>query len=234
MQRFSVVVGLEHCHRPIQTLADLQVLLMPMGYGFIQLSESAMCRSQLRVHPESRLQLILHVLGRRNGQDPTPHTPSPSSVLEELAAVHPLAVVLEAGESEIVSRVREAHDRLSLWKTDAAPNLLKKASLYIYERLGSRTLSVTQIAREMGVSEDTLERTFQVWEGVGVWTFVRHVRANEAQRILIETAVPIQDVAELIGLSKTSFSRFFREQTNLTPREFRLLKQRALRFGESP
>ncbi|MFM1902806.1 MAG: hypothetical protein RLZZ440_706 [Planctomycetota bacterium] len=92
------------------------------------------------------------------------------------------------------------------------------------------------MAADFGVSRRTLERQFQRLVGHSPAEEIRRRRLDRAKELLNNQSVPIADVAGRVGFTAAAFSRFFRQQTGSTPREYRQASAERLlgRAAESP
>lgn len=82
--------------------------------------------------------------------------------------------------------------------------------------------TVSDYAREAGVSANWLERMVKKESGRSVGAWIELSRLTRAKRLLQETDMPVIDVAAAVGLEDQSyFSRFFRKHTGMTPTQFR-------------
>lgn len=101
---------------------------------------------------------------------------------------------------------------------------------------GSAELAIGRMAADLGVSRRTLERQFQRLVGHSPAEEIRRRRLDRAKELLNDQSVPIADVAGRVGFTAAAFSRFFRQQTGSTPREYRQASAERLlgRAAESP
>ncbi len=84
-----------------------------------------------------------------------------------------------------------------------------KAVLLMEENLEDPT-SVATIARATGLSVRRLEMLFQQEFGIGPGRYFRQLRLQEARRMVLDTARPLQDIAVRCGFnSQAAFSRAF-------------------------
>lgn len=102
---------------------------------------------------------------------------------------------------------------------------------------------LNQLAQILGVTPRQLSVAFQRSLGVSVAVYARSERMRIAQRMLLQTSHPIQDIAINLGFSgAATFSSAFRQFTGMTPRDFRnnppehlaLTTNTDLRWGEGP
>ncbi len=77
-------------------------------------------------------------------------------------------------------------------------------------------------AEKLGMTVSRLNNHVKRATGVTAGHLIRHRLLTEAERQLVFTAQPIQDIAQELGFSDPShFARFFRQHTVTTPHEFR-------------
>ncbi len=91
-----------------------------------------------------------------------------------------------------------------------------------------RALSLTEIARAAHLSPSRLAHVFKEHTGLTVVDYITQVRIGHAKELLLSTAKSCIDVCFAVGYSNQSyFTRTFREQTGMTPRQFRQNNARA-------
>ena len=114
--------------------------------------------------------------------------------------------VLESAPQEAISRERE-------W--------VQQACSLLDERL-SDPPSVFDLARIVGTNERRLSELFREQVGNTVFGYVREQRLLLAARLLTQTSVPVQDMAEQVGYSTSSnFITAFRARFGCSPRRYR-------------
>jgi len=83
-------------------------------------------------------------------------------------------------------------------------------------------LSVEDVARAAGLSRRALEKYFKRELGHTVLVAIRRARIQQISQLLVQTQMPIGQVAETLGFTDFQhFARYFRSATKMTPREFR-------------
>ena len=88
-------------------------------------------------------------------------------------------------------------------------------------RLESGSLSASRVARELGMSVRTLTRRLQA-EGTSYQKLLDEVRSQLASRYLLESQLPSEDVARMLGFSETSaLLRAFRRWHGKSLTEYR-------------
>ncbi len=112
-------------------------------------------------------------------------------------------------------------DRLT--GNDGAPGSgMDRALMQAAERLIltdlSRVLPLRELAARVGTHEKRLSRVFKELTNRTVFEFVREARLHEAQRLLLESAMRIEEIAAVVGFSSAAnFSTAFREYFDCTP-----------------
>ncbi|WP_394836535.1 ester cyclase [Pendulispora rubella] len=145
----------------------------------------------------------------------------------------------EAQRSGLESDMRLVNDRLSGLFRPAAPlpsGLIAHLRECVRDTLtkgASRTLSVSGVARQLGVSQRTLQRRLQE-VGSSFSQEVDGVRRELACSYVAETDRPLSEIAFQLGFTEPgSFFRTFRRWTKTTPRRFRLGRAHLTRTGAS-
>lgn len=105
-----------------------------------------------------------------------------------------------------------------------APWQLRRLQDYVYANMSSE-LSLTNLAKLLGVSVRHLSRGLKQATGLTVQQWVAKARFKEARRLLAETDLPINLIAKQTGfLNAAAFATAFRAGTGLTPSEFRTVR----------
>lgn len=78
------------------------------------------------------------------------------------------------------------------------------------------------VARRLGMSPSTFRRRWQEALGVAPARYLQQLRVQEACRLLVENTRPVRAIADAVGFEdEFYFSRRFRAETGLPPREYR-------------
>jgi len=82
-------------------------------------------------------------------------------------------------------------------------------------------------ARELGISPTHLNRVVKQLTGRNTQTLINGKLIDEAQRELLFTQLPVQEIGYRLGFSDPAyFSRFFLTHTGLSPRQWRMAQNR--------
>lgn len=92
------------------------------------------------------------------------------------------------------------------------------------------SFDVGQIATELNVSTSTLHRKINQLTGLTPYKFILSYRIKLAQQLLLNNSLNISQVAYEVGFKDPRyFSRCFRKETGLTPKEYRIsIKRNAI------
>ncbi|UXH79862.1 response regulator transcription factor [Roseateles amylovorans] len=116
---------------------------------------------------------------------------------------------------------------LTMPTTSPEQRLAAAAQRYIQDHL-AETLTVSLVARQVGLSERRLLALFREQLGHTVSGFISEERVRTGQRLLAETDMSVQDVAAHVGFSNPgNFATAFRERHGISPQAYR----QALRAG---
>ncbi|MDA3872951.1 MAG: helix-turn-helix transcriptional regulator [Kiritimatiellae bacterium] len=95
-------------------------------------------------------------------------------------------------------------------------------------------LSLTQIAWEVHLSGEHLERLFKKHYGVTVFDYLDALRIEKAKDLLRTTDLPVVRIAPVCGFSSANLlGRHFKSRTGMTPLGFRLHERESERFAPS-
>lgn len=99
--------------------------------------------------------------------------------------------------------------------------LFASARQVLEERLDTPP-SLAELAKAVGTNTRRLTEAFKRCSGCTVFDFLREERLKEGRRLLADTELEIQSVANLLGYtSAANFSTAFRERFGLTPSDYR-------------
>lgn len=96
---------------------------------------------------------------------------------------------------------------------------------YISQNL-SREISLKTLSKTLYLSEKQTERIFEQEFGISFKKYILNIRFNEAKYYLINTDMPIQNIALQVGYkSYNGFRQLFTSRTGKSPKEYRIRKQ---------
>ncbi len=107
------------------------------------------------------------------------------------------------------------------------PELLDRAMAYIEENLSAK-LTLSDVARQLYVSESTISQTFRNKMGVSFHQCLTQRRLIEAKR-QIQEGIPLENVSQAVGFPDYStFYRAFKKEYGISPRQYRKLQEEAV------
>lgn len=117
--------------------------------------------------------------------------------------------------SDITNLHQTAEDRL------ADDPLTANAQLWLEERF-AEDVRISDLAKAMSVSQQTLLRHFQHHLNLSPQTYLRQMRLKAAEGLLLRTSRPITQIANLVGYNDVqAFRRVFREHYGTSPSAYR-------------
>lgn len=122
----------------------------------------------------------------------------------------------------IGERLTEAAERMNARKPDPQAKLIQRIQAYIEARYEDSSLSLIGCAETVGVSEAHLSRLFKQQLGLNFNEYLEKLRIGEAQRLLRETELPVNQIGSKVGYnSANSFARAFKRRIGISATEFR-------------
>jgi len=158
---------------------------------------------------------------------------------------------------EVKRRVADTFDRIhrdtaigTVWRVELAMNALERVLLLIGEvsGLGRKPLdsrvqealeriattpaddhSIDKLAQRVSLSPSRFAHLFKAETGQSPQRFITETRLNEAAKLIGGTAMSVTEVAETVGYRSTfHFSTSFRRQFDMSPRDYRNQRRRAV------
>jgi AraC family transcriptional regulator len=124
--------------------------------------------------------------------------------------------VLEGIASELLVYAARSVD-----KSNQPPAWLKTAREFLNDHYGEE-IKIADVAREIGVHQMHLARTFRRFFGCTPGEYLRRRRIELASNLLLNSKKTLVEVALISGFSdQNSFTRSFKQNTGVTPAEFR-------------
>ncbi len=99
--------------------------------------------------------------------------------------------------------------------------LVKLAVTYIEEHLFEE-MEIEKVAKELHYSKFYLARVFREYTGGTIYKYIQNRRLTEAARMLVETKIPIVDIAYKVNYqSQQAFTQAFHQVYLCTPQVYR-------------
>ena len=105
--------------------------------------------------------------------------------------------------------------------TNVQVEIAKKAEQMLTADL-KKHIPMKEIAQQFGISETSLKNYFRGVYGKNVSDYLRDLRMSVAEKLLVETKLPISEIASQVGYTKQGkFAEVFRQQFQMNPLEYR-------------
>ena len=106
----------------------------------------------------------------------------------------------------------------------ASKRRMEEALSYMYEHIGEESLTATQLAAALHLSEAQFRRNFRAAFGTSPIRYLQKIRIEHAKERLSYSNDSITLIAESLGYSDIyHFSHAFRKETSSSPSEYRIL-----------
>ena len=138
--------------------------------------------------------------------------------------------VLEANISNLRRRVERTEEFISRSLILNSPKrntgskddkLLKEVVDYIHQNLTNSQLTAKEISYSLGISHSNLYRRIKHLTGLSLNEFVRHIRLQNAERLLAGGKLSVSEVMFEVGFTNHSyFSKCFKQQYKTTPKNY--------------
>ncbi len=100
-------------------------------------------------------------------------------------------------------------------------SLLMQLDQYIYTHL-TDDLSVSKLCAYFDISRTKIYKIADENYGIGISEYIRILRLQKAKELLLQTNLPINIVANSVGISDYNyFTKIFKKYVGVTPKEFR-------------
>jgi AraC-like DNA-binding protein len=88
-----------------------------------------------------------------------------------------------------------------------------------------KDIAINTLADYVGLSYSHVRKIFNDETGENILNYINNMRIEEAQRLLCQTGMNINDIALSLGYNnKQSFNRFFKKYVGINPGEYRNIK----------
>lgn len=112
----------------------------------------------------------------------------------------------------------------SISQTDINPPVNKRVQLVkeILREDVKKNISLEDLEKDLGISKFHISRSFKQTEGVSITTYLKQIRVEQAQQLLINKSWSIATIAQECGFHDAShLNRYFKALTGITPTQFR-------------
>ncbi len=121
--------------------------------------------------------------------------------------------------------VRQPFDRLSFDQdsnTNHPDETILQAQLWMQNNIADHTVSISNLASHLGLSQRSLNRRFRDATNVSPIKYLQSQRLSQARELLKHSNLSISEIAYRVGyLDVSYFSKLFRQFYSATPRAFR-------------
>ena len=98
---------------------------------------------------------------------------------------------------------------------------IQEAINYCFLNLDKK-IQVNDIANQLGLNRSYLSRLFKKTIGISLKEYILAIKLDEAEKLLIETKLPINVIARSVGFEDSLyFSRLYKEKKGFSAKEFR-------------
>ncbi|OGV48511.1 MAG: hypothetical protein A2X49_11645 [Lentisphaerae bacterium GWF2_52_8] len=102
------------------------------------------------------------------------------------------------------------------------PDALQLTIKYL-ERHYRKPVNLEHLASVAGISVSLLHNLFRRYLNTSPFAYVQNLRMNQARHLLANTRTPIKELVEQVGISDLkNFYTYFKRNTGMTPKEFRM------------
>jgi AraC-like DNA-binding protein len=122
--------------------------------------------------------------------------------------------------TQVLGRLFSTRQVFSSPQVDVPKLLARALSLVMAEP--NRHWQVPELAAAVGASRSGLQRMFKLYQQESIHEFLQRTRLDQARQLLCDDRLAVKEVsARLSFSSEFYFSRFFRNNTGMSPRQFR-------------
>lgn len=155
-------------------------------------------------HDEALISTMRQVVGATIDQQ---HSPLHAARLAEVICLWP-----RTGRSSL-PRVAHTGSPMESWLADAIQTIQDRPA---------DPPSLAELAESAGMSVRHFSRVFTLRLGTTPYTYINQRRRALASELLLSNQLKVRQIAEAVGFSSVAtFSRWFRQQTGTSPRDFR-------------
>lgn len=121
----------------------------------------------------------------------------------------------------LLMEILQAVENNLLPKQDSPKRVIAIVEQYVYEHYMD-VLSLDILAEKVYLTPHYLSNIFSQEKGIGLNKYIKNVRMEKAQELLLDTNMKISDICEKVGYSNVSyFCKTFRTEYGMTPEKYR-------------
>lgn len=117
-------------------------------------------------------------------------------------------------------RIENAIARLENTPVSPDDKFITDAKTIIEQHLDQEDFSVEKLSEQMAMSRSSLYKKMTAVTGQTPLEFIRTIRLREGRRLLDTGESSISQIAYRIGMSPKQFSKYFKDETGLTPSQY--------------
>lgn len=107
-------------------------------------------------------------------------------------------------------------------RESADKNRFEQVERFVQDNIADANLSGQMVAKHFGMAQSNLTRMFKKFTGDGFLAYVHALRVERAKGILVETDLPLDEVASRVGFGNAlTMSRAFKKSLGMTPYAYR-------------
>jgi AraC-like DNA-binding protein len=108
---------------------------------------------------------------------------------------------------------------------DTDKKMMEKLMEYLNQHIGEAELRIEDLADAVGMGRTSFYSKLKTIVGMTPVDFVRHIRIQRAEYLIIHSNDTFSQVAYAVGFSDPKyFSRCFKKETGMTPSEYKKIK----------
>lgn len=101
-------------------------------------------------------------------------------------------------------------------------NFVRNLNRYLMSHL-SEDLSVDRLTEEFNISKNKLYDSVSKYMSTGIAEHIKHLRIEEAKRLLVKTDLPVYQIADRVGFTDYNyFCRIFKKEVGLPAKKYRI------------
>lgn len=125
----------------------------------------------------------------------------------------------------LLNEKNRCSEKSCIFYTSVQVEIAKKAEQILTADL-KQHIPIKQIAARFEISETSLKNYFRGVYGKNVSDYLRELRMNIGEKLLVETKLPVSEIAAQVGYTKQGkFAEVFRQQFQMNPLEYRRSKK---------